>query len=73
MEREVFDLFGVYFFLNTDLRRILTDYGFVGNPLRKDFPLSGYFESFYDDNQKRVSYKLVELAQEYRNFNFKHV
>jgi len=71
MEREVFDMFGVYFFLNTDLRRILTDYGFFGYPLRKDFPLTGYIESFYDDNQKRVSYKFVELTQEYRNFNFK--
>jgi NADH:ubiquinone oxidoreductase subunit C len=71
MEREVLDMFGVYFFLNRDLRRILTDYGFNGYPLRKDFPLTGYLEVYYDDNQKRISYKLVELAQEYRNFNFK--
>jgi NADH-quinone oxidoreductase subunit C len=71
MEREVLDMYGVYFFLNKDLRRILTDYGFSGYPLRKDFPLSGYLEVFYDDNHKRISYKLVELSQEYRNFKFK--
>lgn len=71
MEREIFDMCGVYFVLNKDLRRILTDYGFNGYPLRKDFPLTGYIELFYDDNQKRVSYKRVELSQEYRNFNFK--
>lgn len=71
MEREVLDMYGVYFFLNKDLRRILTDYGFNGYPLRKDFPLSGYLEAFYDDNHKRISYKLVELSQEYRNFKFK--
>jgi len=71
MEREIFDLCGVFFTLNKDLRRILTDYGFNGYPLRKDFPLTGYIESFYDDNQKKVSYKPVELSQEYRNFNFK--
>jgi NADH-quinone oxidoreductase subunit C len=71
MEREVLDMFGIYFFLNRDLRRILTDYGFNGYPLRKDFPLTGYLEVYYDDNQKRISYKLVELAQEYRNFNFR--
>jgi NADH-quinone oxidoreductase subunit C len=71
MEREILDMFGVYFFLNGDLRRILTDYGFNGYPLRKDFPLTGYLESFYDDNQNRVSYKSVELVQEFRNFSFK--
>jgi len=52
MEREISDMFGVYFFFNHDLRRILTDYGFNGHPLRKDFPLTGYLELFYDDNQK---------------------
>ena len=67
------DMFGVYFFLNKDLRRILTDYGFSGYPLRKDFPLTGFLELYYDDNQKRISYQLVELAQEYRNFNFRLV
>lgn len=71
MEREILDMFGIYFFLNKDLRRILTDYGFTGYPLRKDFPLTGYLEVYYDDNQKRISYKLVELSQEYRNFNFR--
>ena len=71
MEREILDMYGIYFFLNKDLRRILTDYGFYGYPLRKDFPLTGYLEVFYDDNQKRISYQLVELSQEYRNFNFR--
>lgn len=71
MEREILDMYGIYFFLNKDLRRILTDYGFHGYPLRKDFPLTGYLEVFYDDNQKRISYQLVELSQEYRNFNFR--
>jgi len=71
MEREILDMFGIYFFFNQDLRRILTDYGFSGCPLRKDFPLSGYLELFYDDNQKRISYQLVEFAQEYRNFYFR--
>lgn len=71
MEREILDMFGIYFFLNKDLRRILTDYGFTGYPLRKDFPLTGYLEVSYDDNQKRISYQLVELTQEYRNFNFR--
>ncbi len=71
MEREILDMFGIYFFFNQDLRRILTDYGFNGYPLRKDFPLSGYLELFYDDNQKRISYQLVEFAQEYRNFYFR--
>jgi len=70
-EREVWDFFGIYFLLNNDLRRILTDYGFRGYPLRKDFPLVGYIESFYDDARSRVVYKPVELVQEFRSFNFK--
>ena len=70
-EREVFDFFGVFFFENIDLRRILTDYGFKGFPLRKDFPLTGYVDTYYDDDQKRVCYRSLELAQEYRNFKFK--
>lgn len=70
-EREVFDFFGIFFFENKDLRRILTDYGFKGFPLRKDFPLTGYVDVYYDDNQKRICYRTLELAQEYRNFNFK--
>ena len=70
LEREVFDFFGIFFFGNKDLRRILTDYGFKGFPLRKDFPLTGYIDVYYDDNQKRICYRNLELSQEYRNFNF---
>lgn len=70
-EREVFDFYGLFFFENTDLRRILNDYGFKGYPLRKDFPLTGYMDTFYDDNTKKISYRKLELNQEYRNFNFK--
>lgn len=71
-EREIFDFFGLFFFGNKDLRRILTDYGFRGFPLRKDFPLTGYIDVYYDDNQKRICYGNLELAQEYRNFNLKN-
>lgn len=70
-EREVFDFFGVFFFGNKDLRRILTDYGFNGFPLRKDFPLTGYNDVYYDDNQKRICYRSLELTQEYKNFKLK--
>jgi len=69
-EREVFDFFGIFFFGNKDLRRILTDYGFKGFPLRKDFPVTGYIDVYYDDNQKRICYRKLELSQEYRNFHF---
>ena len=69
-EREVWDLFGVAFSGHPDLRRILTDYGFEGHPLRKDFPLSGYVEVRYDPEQKRVVYEPVKLAQDYRAFDF---
>ncbi|MEB3702305.1 NADH-quinone oxidoreductase subunit C [Candidatus Bealeia paramacronuclearis] len=69
-ERETFDLFGIPFENHPDLRRILTDYGFVGHPLRKDFPLSGYVEVRYDEAQKRVVYEPVELPQAFRNFDF---
>ncbi len=69
-EREVWDLFGVYFSNHPDLRRLLTDYGFQGHPLRKDFPLTGYVELRYDDEQKRVVYEPVKLTQEYRKFDF---
>ena len=70
LEREVFDMFGVLFDGNEDLRRILTDYGFRGHPLRKDFPLSGYHEMRYSEEQKRVVYEPVRLAQDFRSFDF---
>ncbi len=69
-EREAFDLYGILFSGHPDLRRILTDYGFSGYPLRKDFPLTGYVEVRYDDEQKRVVYEPVKLAQEFRSFDF---
>nr|YP_009476725.1 NADH dehydrogenase subunit 9 [Proteomonas sulcata]AVM81218.1 NADH dehydrogenase subunit 9 [Proteomonas sulcata] len=69
-EREIWDMHGVFIEHHPDLRRILTDYGFDGYPLRKDFPLSGYNEVRYDDSQKRVIYEPLELSQEFRVFNF---
>ena len=69
-ERETWDLFGIYFADHPDLRRILTDYGFEGHPMRKDFPLTGYVEVRYDEEQKRVLYEPVKLKQEFRSFDF---
>jgi NADH-quinone oxidoreductase subunit C len=69
-EREIWDLFGVFFSDHPDLRRILTDYGFEGHPMRKDFPLTGYVEMRYDDEQKRVVYEPVRLQQDFRSFDF---
>ena len=69
-EREAFDFYGILFTGHPDMRRILTDYGFDGYPLRKDFPLTGYREVRYDDEQKRVVYEPVKLNQEFRNFDF---
>jgi len=69
-EREAWDMYGIYFSDHPDLRRILTDYGFEGHPLRKDFPLTGYKEIRYDVEKKRVVYEPVKLTQEFRSFDF---
>jgi NADH:ubiquinone oxidoreductase subunit C len=69
LEREVWDLYGVYFFRHLDLRKILTDYGFIHHPLRKDFPLSGYKEMSYSEKEKRTVYTSVEIPQQYRVFS----
>jgi NADH-quinone oxidoreductase subunit C len=69
-ERETWDLYGVMFTGHPDMRRLLTDYGFEGHPLRKDFPLTGFVEVRYDDEQKRVIYEPVQLTQEFRSFDF---
>lgn len=69
-ECEIWDMFGVFFIHHSSLRRILTDYGFVGNPLRKDFPLSGFVEIRYNENQKRILSEPLEFSQEYRTLNY---
>ncbi|QLH39169.1 MAG: NADH-quinone oxidoreductase subunit C [Defluviicoccus sp.] len=69
-ERETWDLYGVYFSDHPDLRRMLCDYGFEGHPLRKDFPLTGYVEVRWDEEQKRIVYEPVKLVQDFRNFDF---
>lgn len=71
LEREVFDFFGIFFLRNFDLRRILLDYGFSGFPLRKDFPLVGFLEVYYDENQNRICYRPVAIKQKYKCFKFK--
>ena len=70
LEREAWDMFGLFFYDHPDLRRILTDYGFDGFPLRKNFPLSGYIELRYDDEKMHIVYEPIELTQNYRYFNF---
>lgn len=71
-EREAWDMFGIFFAQHPDMRRILTDYGFKGHPLRKDFPLLGFVECLYSDFDKKIRYKIASFAQSYRTFNFNH-
>lgn len=73
LEREIWDMFGIPIKGNIDFRRILTDYGFMGYPLRKDFPLTGFSEIYYDDSKKRILYESIEMAQELRIFNFANI
>lgn len=70
IEREIWDLFGIYFFGNWSLKRILTDYGFLGKPLRKDFPIIGFLELIFDDSNKTIKFESIQLIQKFRNFEF---
>jgi NADH-quinone oxidoreductase subunit C len=70
LEREVWDMFGIFFFSHPDLRRILTDYGFEGYPLRKDFPITGFKEIRYDDEKKKIVLEPIRMTQEFRYFDF---
>jgi NADH:ubiquinone oxidoreductase subunit C len=70
-EREIWDMFGIFFYNSIDLRRILTDYGFKGNPLRKEYPVTGYSEIRYDYNKRSIVYEPIELGQEFRNYEYK--
>jgi len=73
MEREIFDLFGIFFLMHMDLRCILTDYGFKGSPLKKDFPLTGFIDILYKDSQKQIIKINLELTQKYRKFQFNYL
>lgn len=72
IEREIWDMFGIFFLGNWNLKRILTDYGFLGKPLRKDFPIIGYLELIFDDSNKTIKFESIQLLQKYRNFEFKN-
>lgn len=70
VEREIWDMFGIFFINHGSLKRLLLDYGFDGYPMRKDYPVVGYFDIYYNDSLKRITYQNIELSQEFRNFNY---